>query len=487
MEKEPDKWLENQREELDDDVYEALKAYREASPYGDRTIYDNLSRMKRILDKGYAPDGFDITDPSLEDISAIVTNLDDSDENPGTRFSYKKALKAFYRDYRRDDTTPGQQVASVQKNGLPNNFARAMAAENHGPYYPLVMWFSTTKNGDGSKKVQPWMILSPDEAWDIISCFDHVQEKAFNSIQYSCAATSGEVLQAFVHDVDLKDESIYVRGNKQHESKRMELLNQTLEYLRNYLKWHPAVDDPYDTENVRTEDGEPVPLWVKKRATNCQNCDKPKTYHSDNEKDTCSNYEQKVWAEITGRSFFTAWRNAVEKSDVTRLEQTDDGETITEDDLKMKHLRKSMLTRFAAEIDRGVKEVQLRKFARWKPGEGSPQHYIELADEVTRDHFKQTFKGVSADEDVDEIVCHNCNTRNDPGRNECIKCHRPLDPVSSAKLDRHRELADKLASIDPETLERAVQHADLHENPKQMQDRITELEQKLQQIEEDTR
>lgn len=471
----PEQYIENNREAVPEEAAEAMRQYIEDAEANSSTVYDNLSRIKKLYDRGFVPEDFSLEDPSIKGLDKIFDAIDDAEDiSEGTKFSYRKALKGFYRDYKKNSISKMERIKQIQENNLP--VPDMHSVKDCGPHYHKVVWFSA-KNGSGtsSVKVEPWMILSPEEVNSVLNRAQGSRERAFFSIGYSCAATSGEIIQLYVHDVDLEDESIYIRGNKQHRSQTMELLNEALTAVREYLSWHPAVKDPYKTDNVRDENGKPVPLWIKKRAPSCKHCEQPKTYHRKEDKDTCEKYEPKPWEKVGTRPFFKTWRRAVKKSDVTRLEEKD-GKTITEKDLKMKHLRKSMLTRFAAEIETGVKEEKLREFARWMPGQGAPGHYISLSESISRDLVKKSFKGKDVEEQ-EPVTCSVCNTRNPPGSIRCQKCHRSLDAPSSAQQDKLRELADKLGAVDPEKLQKAIDQVESQSHTERLEARIAKLEQ----------
>jgi len=413
----PDKYLEKHKEEMPEKWFEPLKKFSKKSKLdiADRTLYDYLSKMKNISEK-FVPDGFDPANPTQEEIREIATGIKRCDLSNDTKHSYYKTLKKFYKVY------------------------------NNGEHYELTDCF---KVSGSTKGVEKHMILSPKEVDGIINQAQNVRDKAFFRLLYECAVTPGELLQNKIKDVDLEEETIYIRGNKNHRSQTMELHNKGLSYLREYLRSHPDVDDIFST-NSDTE------LWVKIRNLHCRNCGKRESEHEEN---GCNNYEPE--ADSVGyRSFYKSFKRAVKNSSIDK-------------NVKMKYLRKSMLTRLCS---KGIGYEQLNNFARWQPGSNQAAHYVSISNDKLRNWVKNEFKG-EGKSGKEVIECHNCGARNPADRVECKKCHRPLNVPESEKMRKASEIADKLAEFDENRLRKIENNLNLLENPEEMIEK--KIEEKL--------
>jgi integrase/recombinase XerD len=297
------------------------------------------------------------------------------------------------------------------------------------------------------------MILSPKEVRDIVSSAKNPRDKAYIRLLYETATTPGELLDGEIQDVDLEQETIYVRGNKQHKSQTMELHNEGLHYLREYLKQHPAVDDPFTTTSEE-------PLWVKTESYQCKNCGEREYLHENEDCDACDSFEPDEIEEIGYRAMNTMFKRCVERAGIDR-------------DIKQKYLRKSMLTRLAPELG----YEQLNNFARWVPGSSQAQHYVSLSNDELRSMVRDRFKGGEGEE-KELIECKNCGSRNDPERLECKKCHRPLNVAKSKKMERADQIAERLSEFDDEKLDRIEENMELLENPQEfIREQMEELQQ----------
>ncbi|MFB6213281.1 MAG: tyrosine-type recombinase/integrase [Candidatus Nanohaloarchaea archaeon] len=407
----PDQYLENIQDDISEENWEALKQFRREADIANSTTYDYLSRLNNIL-QTCAPDGFQLSEPSKDEILDLANNIQKEKDNPSTMKSWLKSVKKFYGVYK------------------------------GGEYYELTDSFTVSAGGASGTTVEPDMILSPPEVQSIVNSAQTIRTKAYIRVMYEVAATPGELLQGKLKDVDLTEETIYVRGNKNHRSQTMELHSEGVNYLREYLKMHPAVDDPFSTTSEE-------PLWVKSGGIDCKNCGESQTAHINGNMESCDSFEADEAAAVGYRTMNKAFKKAVQNSDIER-------------DVKAKYLRKSMLTRLAPEVG----YEQLNNFARWQPGSSQAQSYISINNEKLRNMVKERFKGES-EESQKWIVCENCNARNDPERIECKKCHRPLNVAKSEKMKKVKSIADRLSQVDEQKLEKIEQNIDILENPQE--------------------
>lgn len=412
----PDAYLERNKDEFSEANYQAVKEFREKADIADSTIYDYISRLKNILQKA-SPEGFELSNPTQEEITEIANNISKLKDNASTEKTWKKSVKKFYNVYQ------------------------------NGEYYDLTGSFTLSGK---NRTVEPDMILSPQEVEDIVNQCNNSRNKAYIRLLYETATTPGELLDAKLQDVDLNEETIYIRGNKGHESQKMELHNEGLHHLREWLRMHPAVDDPF----VTTSD---TPLFVKVGGIKCANCGKVESGHREGSE--CKNFEIEKVEPVQYRVMNKMFKKAVRKSSVER-------------DIKQKYLRKSMLTRLAPEVG----YEQLNNFARWKPGSSQAQHYVSLNNDELRSMVKEKFKGESS-EGKKMIECRNCGSRNHHDNLECKKCHRPLNKEKSMQMEKADRIAEKLSKWDEEKLDKVEENMELLENPKEfIKEQMKELQ-----------
>lgn len=417
----PDKYLEKHQDQLSKEEFEALKEFKKNSDIADSTTYDYLSRLKNIF-LTCKPEDFDIQNPSKEGVNELVSNIEEEKKNASTRRTWLKSVKKFYKVYQDGD----------RYGMVANQFTL----------------------GSRSAKVENKMILSPKEVADIVNQASNPRDKAYIRLLYETATTPGELLDAELQDVDLEQETIYVRGNKQHKSQTMELHNEGLHYLREYLKQHPEVDDIFTTTSDK-------PLWVKLESYKCSKCGEREHKHGDEaDGDACDSFEPDELEQIGYRAMNVMFKRCVEQAGIDR-------------DIKQKYLRKSMLTRIAPDVG----YEQLNNFARWVPGSSQAQHYVSLSNDKLRSMVRERFKGEEGDQ-KEMIECKNCGSRNDPERLECKKCHRPLNVAKSQKMERAEEIADKLSEFDSDKLDMIEENMELLENPQEF------IKKKMKEIQE---
>ena len=107
----------------------------------------------------------------------------------------------------------------------------------------------------------------------------------------------------------------------------MEIHNEGLHYLREYLKQHPEVDDIFTTTSDK-------PLCSYK----CSKCGEREYKHQEEvEGEVCDSFEPDELEQIGYRAMNVMFKRCVEKAGIER-------------DIKQKYLRKSMLTRLAPDL-----------------------------------------------------------------------------------------------------------------------------------------
>lgn len=392
----PHKWIRNRRKEIEtgrceltDEELDALEDFVQNYRNRPSSAYDKLGCLRKIITE-YSPEHFDITEPTESAVAETSHNISTEIDNGDTEKSYLKDFKAFLRDYKR------------------------------GEFEELRDAFVVTPTSD-TAKVEPHMIFSREEWEEIISSADHTRLKAFIALCYCCACTPGELLKCKVSSVDLQEEEIFIEGNKQHRDGNIWMQGLAVRHLREYLKFHPGVDDIYNTN-------EDIPLWVKKSDIPCENCGNAR--RKCNEKG-CGDYQEQV-IEIGYGTIYKEWKKAVGKSSIERKVQ-------------MKYARKSMLTKM---VESRSGDGLLRKMARWKPGSNQSIHYISLKDSGLNDYLKQAFgDGEGEQEENDQIECGNCGTMNPSSRKDCRRCFKYLGVEDKAEIEEAKEVANGLADF----------------------------------------
>lgn len=393
----PENYLKRYKEKFSQENYVALKEFVDSVEFSlaERTIYDYLTTINSML-KRFAPKGFNLSEPTEKQIKTIAKGIKNSDLAGDTKRTHFKVLKTFYREYK------------------------------EGEFYELTNCFTVSGS---SRKVENQMILTPKEVRDIINSTTNIRDKAFFRLLYECACTPGELLQAQLQDVDLEEETIYIRGNKNHRDQAMELHNEGVAHLREYLRYHPKVEDIFSTNS---ED----PLWIVLKN---------------------SEGKSKEVKKVGYRSIYKSFQRALKQSSLKR-------------NVKMKYLRKSMITRLCEE---GAGYEQLNSFARWVPGSNQAGHYVSISNNKTRELIKEKFKG-EKNTGKDIIECYNCGARNPASEIECKRCHRPLNAPKSEKMRKASEMADRLASFNEERLNKIENNLEVLESPEDMIDRKIE-------------
>jgi hypothetical protein len=238
----------------------------------------------------------------------------------------------------------------------------------------------------------------------------------------------------------------------------MELHNKGLQYMREYLQMHPAVDNIYKTHSD-------APLFLKKRAFSCKNCGRPKQPHTDEEHPNhevcCGNYDPKRLEKAGYGGMRQVFKNALERSSINR-------------DIKQKYMRKSILSKLATEL----KYEQLCTFARWVPGSSQAEHYIRLDNKELRDEIAGIFKNKQTGENKQTITCGNCNSQNDPDNLSCKFCNRPLNVAKSEKMKQAEEVANQLADMSEGDMERFVQIAQMKNGDSSIENMVEEMVEK---------
>jgi integrase/ribosomal protein L40E len=391
--------------ELSEEELEALENFVNNYKKRASSAYDKLGCLRKIVTE-YSPENFDITEPTASAVAEISHNISAEIDNGDTEKSYLKDFKAFLRDYRK------------------------------GEFKELRDTFVVTPTSDTSK-VEPHMIFSREEWEELISSAEHSRLKAFISLCYCCACTPGELLRCKISSVDLQEKEIFIEGNKQHRDANIWMQSLAVRHLRDYLKFHPGVDDIYETN-------EDMPLWVKKSNIPCKNCDNARRKCN---KEGCGDYEEQV-IEIGYGTIYKEWRKAVEKSSIERKVQ-------------MKYARKSMLTRL---VQHESGDGKLRKLARWKRGSNQSEHYVALKDKDLNDWLKQTFGDERAeDTENNDVECHNCGAINPPSRQECRRCYSYLSFEDKADIEEAKDVADSLASFPVEEIKETLKAEVLEE------------------------
>lgn len=412
----PNQYLDNHKEKLSEEELEVLEDFVARANIADSTMYDYLSRLRNIF-KTCQPSDLEIKNPSEDQILELANNIKDEKDNPHTTKSWLKSVRKLYKVY------------------------------DGGEYYEKTKCFNVSARTGTNTTVEPEMILTNPEIQEIVNNCKNVRDKAYVRLLYETASTPGELLSAKLSDVNLEEETIYVRGNKGHLSQTMELHNEGVGYLREYLESHPAVENPFRTTSDK-------PLWIKTGSSLCK-CGQSQSKHARDSNEACDNFRLKQVEEVQYRAMNKAFKKAAERSDVDK-------------DVKQKYLRKSMITELASDLG----YEQLNNFARWKAGSNQAQHYVSLDNEEMRNTVKEKFKGGATEENL--ITCKNCNSRNDPERIKCKSCNRPLNVGKTEQMKRAKEVANKLSEYDDEDLDKLDKALEFMEDPEETVDKMIE-------------
>lgn len=431
QDKDPDTWLENRKEEIENgeldiswEEWEAWSEFREEADIQDSTIYPTLSRMKTVLLR-FTPPKFDINNPTEADKKYIIEQAKDADI--GTKDSLKSVM-SFYREYK--------------------------GGEHHHVFSDIDLDAYRDKK---DVNLEPWMILAPSHIEEITGQMGLDRNRAWCRMQYCTGGTPGEVMNVRVCDVNLEKATVFLRGVRDHRDGTAQLDHECVRLLRQYLKGHPAVDDV----NHLTAD---APLWVKKHSVRCEYCGNTKSAHEREPQNTCSEYRPGEIEDIGYRALYKKFKQACQKA-----------ENVPKPRLQVpKNLRKSFLTRMC---ESGVNEPTLRDLARWDKQSTQARHYIEMSGKVVRDAVRKEFRGEAPEQDR-KIRCSQCDTENPRDRAECIRCQTPINVASKAQLDRKRKIADTvLSKYSEEELEMIEQNVEMMNNPDKMREEMEKVAQ----------
>jgi integrase len=416
MAKNPNKWIRNRRKNLDDpgkqeplseEQIDALENFVINYQKKPRSAYDKLGSLKKIMTR-CVPEGESLLDPTDSLINELPYRIAEETSTPDTERSWRKDLRAFLRDYQKGEYSEKRDIFEV-----------------------------TPTQGD-TKEVEPWMIY-PLETWkEIADCATYSRTSAFISLMFNTGATPGELLQAKLEDVDLKEGEIEIRGNKNHLDGKYALRPFARNHLTDYLRTHPAVSDLVDLNYDK-------PLWIKYQRNHCKKCGKlPRNCGDESE---CDDFVPEDIEPLKYSGFYKQWGKAVEKADIELKHQ--------EKGIKPKYARKSCLTEA---VKNGIDE-RLEKFARWKPGSGQKKAYVNLDKAEVVEWMSQTFDGVSVEQEEEQTdqICEVCGVWNPPEANMCRNCRRFLSEESRREVSEAKELIDDIAKYPLESIRIAAE------------------------------
>lgn len=414
MTKNPNDWLRNRRRDKEDsDKHEPLTEeqldalenfvinYRDRP----RSAYDKLGSLRKIMLR-CVPEESKLYEPDKMLINELPQRITEETNTPDTERSWRRDLRAFLRDYK------------------------------EGEYSDLRWIFQVTPQQGKTQKVEGWMIY-PLQTWrEIAQNSTYSRTSAFISLLYNTAATPGELLQCRVSDIDVRNEKIKIRGNKDHRNGTYKIRPFALNHLKDYLRTHPSVENLDDTNYEK-------PLWIKYQRNHCRKCGKLPRNCRDG--DQCEKFVPEEVEELQYSGFYKQWRKSVDRADI-EVHHSEHG-------IKPKYARKSSLT----EVVRRDINQRLEDFARWKPGSDQKKHYVKLAEEDIVDWMEKTFgRDMHKENEREEQICEVCGVWNPKEANMCRNCQRFLSDSSRQEVQEASTLITDIADYPLENVKIAA-------------------------------
>lgn len=338
----------------------------------------------------FVPPEVNLNTASLQQLKQIVSEIHRSEYDDSTQCFLKQCLKKFYK-YKCNGVSP-KKVAFIK---------------------------TTEKKKTPVRRED---LYTPEQIHSVVGQLRSIRDKAFVLTQYESGARTGEMLNATLGDVffDDKGDSIRLVGLKNTPDRINQLISAGF-YLREWIRMHPFGKDPY---NVLDQN---APLWIKIEKQRCKLCLKSKKQHLTS---GCPGFEPLEADPLTLANMLKRFTEACLRAGVRKRSY------------RLYNLRHTRIT----EVAHFLSQMQLCKFAGWKPGSGQFERYVHLVSEDVNKAIREQYH-IGQVEKPQPLVCALCGRTNPSNCKECLNCRRPLTLEATYKVDQVKDALKVLVEL----------------------------------------
>jgi integrase len=320
----------------------------------------------------------DFSKCTKKDIEQLVKKINDKDYTEHTRIDYLGTVKRLFKWLRNFEG----------KQGLPEEVA----------------WIKTTLKND--RKQLPEDLLSQEEVEKMISCAEHIRDKALIATLFETGCRVGELASLRLKNVSFDKYGAVITVNGKTGMRRVRIIMYS-QYLSRWLSEHPDHDDPN------------APLWVVIGTTK-------KVAKSGNLKGYKFNWSYS----LKHHTIMKAIQRAAEKAEIKKR-------------VNPHNFRHSRATLLANKLT----EAQLKEMFGWAQSSDMAAVYVHMSGRDVDDALLK-LHGLQQEEKDDEAAkakrCARCKEINPPSSKFCGNCSLPLDTKTAMELDAQRKTTDNL-------------------------------------------